>query len=109
MAERPLAGLNIVVTRPREQAAGLVQRIEQLGGKPLLFPLLEIESVSDDHALLEQLSRSKQTDLAIFISPNAVRCGMAAMGAAGGGRGGVRFGGVGEGGARGWRGGGRGQ
>ena len=79
MAERPLSGLNIVVTRPREQAAGLVQRIEQLGGSPLLFPLLEIAAVNDDRTLREQLSRLKQTDLAIFISPNAVRYGMEAI------------------------------
>ncbi len=83
MAERPLAGLNIVVTRPREQAVGLARRIEQLGGKPLLFPLLEIEAASDDRGLREQLSLLKQTDLAIFISPNAVRYGMAAIRAAG--------------------------
>ena len=30
MAELPLAGLHIVVTRPREQAAELQQRIEKL-------------------------------------------------------------------------------
>jgi uroporphyrinogen-III synthase len=79
----PLAGLNIVVTRPREQAADLVHRIEQLGGKPLLFPLLEIAAASDDRALREQISRLKQADLAIFISPNAVRYGMAAIRASG--------------------------
>ncbi len=83
MGDRPLAGLNIVVTRPREQAAGLVQRIEQLGGKALLFPLLEIEAVRDDRALREQISHLQQTDLAIFISPNAVRYGMAAIRASG--------------------------
>ncbi len=76
---QPLAGLNIVITRPREQAAGLVKRIEQLGGKPLLFPLLEIEAVRDGQVLREQISHLKQTDLAIFISPNAVRYGMAAL------------------------------
>jgi uroporphyrinogen-III synthase len=79
----PLAGLNIVITRPREQAADLVRRIEHLGGKPLLFPLLEIEAVRDDQALREQIARLKQTDLAIFISPNAVRYGMAAIRASG--------------------------
>ena len=79
----PLAGFNIVVTRPREQAADLVQRIEQLGGKPLLFPLLEITAVRDDRALREQISRLRQTDLAIFISPNAARYGMAAIQASG--------------------------
>lgn len=76
----PLTGLTIVVTRPREQADGLVQRIEQLGGKSVLFPLLEIEAVRDDGVLREQISRLHQTDLAIFISPNAVRYGLAAAG-----------------------------
>lgn len=80
----PLAGLNVVVTRPREQAVELARRLEQLGAKPLLFPLLEIEAVSDEHLLHEQLSRLKQADIAIFISPNAVRHGMAAIHAAGG-------------------------
>jgi uroporphyrinogen-III synthase len=75
-----LSGLTIVVTRPRDQADGLAQRIEQAGGKPVLFPLLEIEGVSDDSALREQLSLLHQTDLAIFISPNAVRFGLAATG-----------------------------
>ncbi|MBI4807621.1 MAG: uroporphyrinogen-III synthase [Nitrosomonadales bacterium] len=80
----PLAGLHIVVTRPREQAAGLIQRIERLGGNALPFSLLEIEAVPDAQALRRQLSRLEQTDLAIFISPNAVRYGMAAIAAAGG-------------------------
>lgn len=68
-----LANLKIAVTRPREQAAGLVRRIAQLGGTPLLFPLLEIAPVADQDALREQLSRIGQFDLIIFISPNAVQ------------------------------------
>ncbi len=80
----PLAGLSVVVTRPREQAADLARRLEQLGAKPLLFPLLEIEAVRDEHLMREQLSRLKQADIAIFISPNAVRHGMAAIRAGGG-------------------------
>jgi len=84
MAEQqPLAGLTIVVTRPREQAANLSRCIEQLGGKPLLFPLLEIEEVHDDAMLGEQLRCLKQADLAIFISPNAVRYGLGAIRASG--------------------------
>ncbi len=79
----PLAGLTIVVTRPREQADGLLRRIEQLGGKPLLFPLLEIEAVRDDRVLREQMGRIGQVDLAIFVSPNAVRYGLAAIRATG--------------------------
>ncbi len=83
MADRALAGLKIAVTRPRDQAAQLARRIEQSGGVPLLFPLLEIEAAEVTPTLREQLSRLAQADLAIFISPNAVQYGMAAVRAAG--------------------------
>ena len=79
----PLAGLKIAVTRPRDQAAPLARRIEQAGGIPLLFPLLDIAPVADQSALHEQIFRLAQFDLAIFISPNAVQYGMAAIRAAG--------------------------
>lgn len=80
MAEKPLAGLRIIVTRPRDQAEELAKRIKQLGGKPLLFPLLEITAVSDGH-VLQGLARSLASyDKLVFISPNAVRYGMAALG-----------------------------
>lgn len=79
MAELELAGLKIAVTRPRDQAAPLAQRIAQAGGTPLLFPLLDIAPVANDAPLREQLSRLAQFDLAIFISPNAVQYGFAAI------------------------------
>lgn len=75
----PLAGLSIVVTRPRDQAAKLAGGIERAGGVAVLFPLLEITAVQDGSALQEQVSRLAQFDLAVFISPNAVRFGMAAI------------------------------
>jgi len=80
--DTPLAGLNIVVTRPREQAAQLAQRIEQAGGKAVLFPLLEISPVADPQHLRALVARLHEFDLAIFISPNAVRYGMEAIRAA---------------------------
>lgn len=83
MADRALAGLKIAVTRPRDQAALLARRIEQSGGVPLLFPLLEIEAAEVTPPLREQLSRLAHADLAIFISPNAVQYGMSALRAAG--------------------------
>lgn len=75
----PLAGLNIAVTRPREQAAQLAQCIEQAGGIPFLFPLLDIAAVQDSKTLHEQIARIGQFNLAIFISPNAVQFGVAAI------------------------------
>jgi uroporphyrinogen-III synthase len=79
----PLAGLKIVITRPRDQAMHLAQCIEQAGGIPLLFPLLDISAVQDTQTLYEQISRLAQFDLAIFISPNAVKYGIAAIHAVG--------------------------
>lgn len=75
----PLDGLNIAVTRPRDQATYLQQRITQLGGSVILFPLLEINPVVDASKLAEACSRLADFDLVIFISPNAVRYGMAAI------------------------------
>jgi len=78
-----LAGLKIVVTRPRDQAVQLARSIEQAGGVPLLFPLLDIAAVQDTRELHEQISRLGQFNLAIFISPNAVNYGIAAIRAVG--------------------------
>jgi len=79
MIEQALAGLNIVVTRPREQAAQLAQRIEQAGGNAILFPLLEISPPADPQPLRELVARLHEFNLAIFISPNAVQYGIAAI------------------------------
>src|SRR5271169_1364322 len=75
----PLAGLNIVVTRPREQATPLAQRIARAGGNAILFPLLEIFPITDPHPLRELIARLGEFNLAVFISPNAVRYGIAAI------------------------------
>jgi uroporphyrinogen-III synthase len=81
--DRPLAGLKVVVTRPRDQALKLAQKIEQAGGVPLLFPLLDITPVQNTDALNEQIARLGEFNMAIFISPNAVHYGIAAIRAAG--------------------------
>lgn len=79
----PLSGLKIAVTRPRDQAVQLARSIEQAGGVPLLFPLLDITAVQDTRELHEQITRLAQFELAIFISPNAVHYGIAAIRAVG--------------------------
>lgn len=82
-SSQALAGLKIVVTRPREQAAELARRIEQLGGQSIIFPLLEITPLVDQQALRDIAARIHEFNLAIFISPNAARFGMEAILAAG--------------------------
>lgn len=79
MIKQTLAGLKILVTRPRDQTLHLVKGIEEAGGIPVLHPLLEITPVPDERVLKEQLLRLPLAKLAIFISPNAVRYGMAAV------------------------------
>lgn len=72
MNQPPLANLGILVTRPAQQAAHLAELIRQAGGKPILFPTLEIVDTPDLKPLNAMIDRLDQFDLAIFISPNAV-------------------------------------
>ncbi len=96
----PLSGLKIVVTRPYDQAANLAQRLAQAGGNAILFPLLEIGPAADPRPLNALISRLHEFDLAIFISPNAVRYGMDAIHAAGAFPSSLRVAAVGQGSAR---------
>lgn len=83
VTELPLAGRGIVVTRPRHQAEGLLAGIAAAGGRPLLFPLLEIAPAADT-APLAAAARSLATyRFAAFVSPNAVAYALPALLAAG--------------------------
>ena len=42
MSEGPLSGRGVVVTRPREHALALAERIRAAGADPILFPTIEI-------------------------------------------------------------------
>jgi uroporphyrinogen-III synthase len=76
-AARPLAGRGVLVTRPREQAAGLAALIEAAGGRALVFPTIGIEALPDPGPALSLVERLEEFELAIFVSPNAVRMGLA--------------------------------
>jgi uroporphyrinogen-III synthase len=68
-----LAGKRVVVTRPRELAQGLAARIRQAGGEALLFPAIEIRDPQDPALVRKLLGRLREFDLAVFVSPSAVR------------------------------------
>ena len=70
-----LAGLGVLITRPTAQAAGLQAHVALLGGRPVLFPALDILPV-DDAAGPTQYDLAA-CDLAIFVSPSAVQFGLA--------------------------------
>jgi len=72
---RPLFGRRIVVTRAREQASDLVERLHRLGAETIELPAITIEDPDDGGAELrdcaERLS-SGDFDWAVFTSVNAV-------------------------------------
>ena len=76
----PLAGRRIIVTRPREQAAGLAALIRRAGGEPLDIPALEIRELEDLAPFHSVIERLDSFDAAIFVSRNAVRRTFALIG-----------------------------
>lgn len=69
---QPLGGRGVLVTRPAQQAQHLAELVRREGGKPILFPLLQIVDATDMGHLNALIDRLDEFDLAIFISPNAV-------------------------------------
>ena len=73
---RTLAGVRVLVTRPRDQAENLAHLIESCGGEAIRFPVIEITEPQDTQALFAVIGRLKDFALAVFISPNAVNRAM---------------------------------
>jgi uroporphyrinogen-III synthase len=69
VAERPLAGRTIAVTRPREDAGPLVDGLELLGAIVAVVPLISIELLDVDGELVADGGH----DWVVFTSGNAVR------------------------------------
>ncbi|MEX2613345.1 MAG: uroporphyrinogen-III synthase [Gaiellaceae bacterium] len=72
MAELPLEGRRIVVTRPREQAAELAEALEQLGAEAVIVPLVAIEPVEDERPLAAALRELDSYGWVVVTSANGV-------------------------------------
>ncbi len=70
---KPLAGKQVLVTRPSEQAGELADILRAAGAEPVLFPLIRIVPEEDTSALLDALQRLDSFDWTIFTSANGVR------------------------------------
>lgn len=69
---RPLFGRAVVVTRAREQASGLADRLEELGAEVIQFPTIEITPLPD-YAEADAAARELESwDWAVFTSANGV-------------------------------------
>ena len=75
MKNASLQNRGIVVTRPASLAQGLAKMIEAAGGRAFLFPAVEIEP------LPVTAIAPGRIDMAVFISPTAVREGLGQLGA----------------------------
>jgi uroporphyrinogen-III synthase len=70
----PLAGASVVVTRPAGSGQALKQRIRALGGTALSLPGIALRADAGNAAAAKAaLGAARTTDMAIFVSPAAVR------------------------------------
>jgi uroporphyrinogen III methyltransferase/synthase len=69
---RPLFGKRVLVTRPREQAADLVERLESMGADAIEAPMIRILPAEDPEALEAECARAGTYDWIVFSSANAV-------------------------------------
>lgn len=72
----PLTNSHIMVTRPAHQADALINLLVANGAKIFCQPLIEIIPVTISKPSIEVLKSLPQTDIAIFISQNAVTHGV---------------------------------
>lgn len=85
VAERPLAGTRIVVTRPESKP--LAEALELLGADVSIVPLIEIRPVEDPRALDAAVEDLSSYDWVVFTSINGVAAvGERLSGMGGGGR-----------------------
>jgi uroporphyrinogen-III synthase len=100
MSAGPLSGRGILITRPAHQAGPLAALIHAEGGRPVIFPALEILEPENPQPLLDAIEGLDRYDLAIFISPNAVSRVMERMAGRRNWPAGLRVAAIGKGGVR---------
>ena len=71
-ARKPLSGMTVAVTRPAEQADGLREAVEQVGGTLQAIPPLAFESAGDPARQSECVDHVDDYDWIVFTSANAV-------------------------------------
>ncbi len=69
---RPLAGVSVVVTRPRGQSEGLVAALEEAGAAVVVLPVIAVADPLDPGALESAAGRAGGYDWIVFTSAHAV-------------------------------------
>jgi uroporphyrinogen III methyltransferase/synthase len=73
LERRPLHGRRVLVTRARDQASAITDRLAELGAIPLEFPTIRIEPLEDPTSLDRAVARLAELDWVVFTSANGVR------------------------------------
>ena len=68
----PLHGRRILITRAKQQAPALGEKIRALGGEPIEFPTIDFAPVQDFHELDNAFAHINQFDWVVFTSANGV-------------------------------------
>ena len=76
---RPLFGRRVLVTRPREQARDLVERLTALGADTVEAPMIRITPPDDPTPLLQTAENPTAFDWIVFTSANSVEGFMTAL------------------------------
>lgn len=71
--DKPLFGKRILVTRSREQASILSEKIEELGGEAWEYPTIKINTSFDDSKLRQEISNLTKYQWLVFASVNAFK------------------------------------
>ncbi|WP_027414863.1 uroporphyrinogen-III synthase [Aneurinibacillus terranovensis] len=69
----PLSGKRIVITRARSQSGEFAKQIEQLGGEPIIFPVIKTALPADLSELDHCLRTVDSYDWLVFTSVNGVK------------------------------------
>ena len=72
--KRPLAGLRVAVTRPRERMSALSGPLRELGAEVLELPAIRLQPISPNLQLDRALEHLEAYDWLVFTSPGGVSC-----------------------------------
>ena len=78
-APRSLDGIAILVTRPEEQARGLIAEIARLGGQPVFAPMIVIQGRLDAPEVRQKVRQVADYQIVVFVSRNAADFGVQLM------------------------------
>ena len=70
--DRPLGGLKIAVTRPKDRNSSLADKLSMLGAEIVLMPTIETKELENNKLLEEAINDIRRFDYAAFTSPAGV-------------------------------------